>query len=121
MTKRTGSSNEHLRALITELRTQGALNNVQLWRRIADDLEKPSRQRREVNVSRIDRCTEANDIVVVPGKVLGTGNIAHQVTVGAFAFSETAKESIENAKGKCVSIQELLKKNLKGQKVKIIG
>jgi large subunit ribosomal protein L18e len=59
--------------------------------------------------------------VVVPGKVLGAGKIGHPVNVGAFAFSERAQSKILKAKGKCLSISDLMKKNPKGANVKIIG
>jgi len=59
--------------------------------------------------------------VVVPGKVLGAGKIDHPINVGAFAFSERARSKILKAKGKCLSISDLMKKNPKGANVKIIG
>jgi large subunit ribosomal protein L18e len=58
---------------------------------------------------------------VVPGKVLGTGKIDHPVNVAAFAFSEQARSKILKAKGKCLSISDLMKKNPKGTNIKIIG
>jgi large subunit ribosomal protein L18e len=59
--------------------------------------------------------------VVVPGKVLGAGRIDHPVHVAAFTFSEQARSKILRAKGKCLSILELMEKNPKGTNVKIIG
>jgi large subunit ribosomal protein L18e len=59
--------------------------------------------------------------VVVPGKVLAAGNFDHPVNVAAFAFSEQARSKILRAKGKCLSISDLMKKNPKGTGVKIIG
>jgi large subunit ribosomal protein L18e len=59
--------------------------------------------------------------VVVPGKVLAAGNISHPVNVAAFAFSEQARAKILKAKGKCLSISDLMKKNSKGTNVKIVG
>jgi large subunit ribosomal protein L18e len=60
-------------------------------------------------------------MVVVPGKVLGTGEIGHSVTVAAFSFSNRAREKIEGARGRCVSFVDLIKKNPKGSNVRIIG
>jgi large subunit ribosomal protein L18e len=60
-------------------------------------------------------------MVAVPGKVLGAGEISHPVTVAAFAFSEKAKEKIKARRGKCLSFSDLIKKNPKGAKVRIIG
>ena len=119
--KPTGPSNIHLQTLIADLKKQAHQNSVSIWKRIAEDLEKPTRQRRVVNVNRLNRVTKANDLVIVPGKVLGTGNLSHNLTIAAWSFSQSAKEEIEKAKGKCLSISELVKQNPKGQKVRIIG
>lgn len=74
-----------------------------------------------VNISRLNRYTKENDQVVVPGKVLGAGLIDHPVTVAAFAFSNEAREKISRAKGKCISIPDLIKINPSGTNVKILG
>jgi len=52
---------------------------------------------------------------------LGAGEINHPITVAAFTFSENAESKIKTAKGKCISIFDLVKKNPKGSNVKIIG
>lgn len=114
---RTGPENPELRNLIRELKLQ----NASLWKRIAYDLEKPTRKRREVNVSRINKYINDNEIAVVPGKVLGAGEIKKSVIVAAWQFSEQAKEKILKAKGSCITIQELLKKKPKLSQVRIIG
>ena len=119
--KRTGPSNEHLKALIQELRKESSTQKNAIWKRIAKDLEKPTRQRRQVNISRINRNTKANEIVIVPGKVLGTGTLNHALVIAAWSFSQGAVKRIEQAKGKCLSIQDLLKQNPKGKDVRIIG
>ncbi|MEM4263620.1 MAG: 50S ribosomal protein L18e [Candidatus Woesearchaeota archaeon] len=119
--KRTGPTNDHMKLLINELRKESATQKAAIWDRIADDLELPTRQRRVVNVSKINRCTKANETIVVPGKVLGSGIINHSVHVAAWAFSSSAKKRIEQAKGKCITITELLKNNPKGKDVRIIG
>lgn len=75
------------------------------------DLKKrigKSRSRRaEVNVGKIGKLTKKGDVVVVPGKVLGTGAIGHAVTVAAMGFSETAERKIKAAGGKAVGISSL--------------
>ncbi len=119
--KRTGPTNEHARALIVNLRKEGATQKAAIWSRIAYDLEQPTRKRRIVNLSRLSRFTKANETVIVPGKVLGSGNLDHSLVIAAFSFSDGAKERIEQAKGKCLTIHELLKQNPKGKDVRIIG
>ena len=74
-----------------------------------------------MNVSRLNRYTKKGETVVIPGKVLGAGSLNHPITVAAFTFSGQARLKIENAKGKCLSISDLVKKNPEGKEVKVIG
>lgn len=119
--KRTGPTNAHLRALISELKKQAIEKETQLWKRIAVDLEKPTRKRRVVNLSRINRHTKDSDIVVVPGKILSAGALQHKLTVAAYNFSMEARKKIEAAGGEALSIQELLQKQPDGKNIRIIG
>jgi large subunit ribosomal protein L18e len=118
--KRTGPTNIHLRKLITFLRKKANENNAKIWDDIADRLEVPRRMRIVVNVGKINKYTKPDDIVVIPGKVLGAGSIDHPVTVAAFSFSSSAYEKIVKANGKCISIIDLVNMNPKGSRVKIL-
>jgi large subunit ribosomal protein L18e len=73
-----------------------------------------------VNVGKIERHTNAGDIVVVPGKVLGSGIISHKVTVAALNASSTARSAIVGAGGSLITIDELMKKVPKGSGITII-
>ena len=64
--------------------------------------------------------TKEGDIVLVPGKVLSMGELNKNVTVAGWRFSKSAEEKI-NRKGKAITIQELMKQNPEGKKVRIIG
>jgi len=88
---------------------------------VAYDLERSARSRRIVNLSRINRSTDKNEVIVVPGKVLGSGEIDHSVTVAAWSFSDSAREEIAKAKGTCLTIPELVKKDPKGKNIRILG
>lgn len=119
--RKTKTTNPELLKLTTFLRKKSTENNVEIWRNVAERLIKPRRRSISVNVSRLNRYTHKSETIIVPGKVLGTGEIGHPVTVAAFAFSAKAKEKIEAARGKCLSFLDLVKKDPKGSKVKIIG
>ncbi|MEM3823359.1 MAG: 50S ribosomal protein L18e [Candidatus Bathyarchaeia archaeon] len=119
--KKIKATNPQLIELINFLKKKSKENEANIWRDIAERLAKPKRKRIAVNLSRLNRYTQKNDVVAVPGKVLGAGEINHPITVAAFAFSEKAKEKIKAAKGRCLSYFDLIKKNPKGSKVKIIG
>ncbi|MEM3622399.1 MAG: 50S ribosomal protein L18e [Candidatus Bathyarchaeia archaeon] len=119
--RKVNATNPQLIELINFLKKESRENKVNIWKDIAERLAKPNRRRIAVNLSRLNRHTKRNDVVAVPGKVLGAGEINHPITVAAFAFSEKAKEKIKAAKGKCLSYFDLIKKNPKGSNVKIIG
>ena len=118
---RTGPTNEGLKALILALRKESSTEKTALWMRVADDLEKSTRNRREVNLSGLSRNTKPNEVVVVPGKVLGAGALNHSLVVAALNFSAGARVQIERVSGKAISIGELVKQNPKGKNVRILG
>jgi large subunit ribosomal protein L18e len=119
--RKVKTTNPELIKAIRFLTRQSRENEAEIWRDIAERLSKPSRKRIAVNLSRLNRYTQRNETVVVPGKVLGTGEINHRITVAAFTFSEKAKQKITTKKGKCLSFFDLVKKNPKGANVKVIG
>ena len=119
--KRTGPTNAILDGLIIELKKRSTEQSVSLWKRIALDLEKPSRQRRVVNLSRINRYTDENDVIIVPGKVLGSGDLSHKLTISAYQFSEQAKDKLEKAGAKIMTLLDLSKEKPSGKKIRIIG
>jgi len=110
-------TNEQLQGLIRELKKQDA----PIWKRVASDLSKPTRNRRVVNLSKINRFSKENEAVLVPGKVLGTGELDHKVTVAAYTFSQQALEKIQKSNGKVYSLYEFMKLNPKGSKTRILG
>jgi large subunit ribosomal protein L18e len=112
-----GSTNIHLRKLISDLRKQ----SKPIWKRVAEDLEKSRRNRRVVNLSRINRYSKEGEVVVVPGKVLGDGVLEKKLDIAAFQFSQSAIEKIKNAGGNAMTIKELLEKNPEGKGVKLLG
>ena len=121
MTKQTGPTNPLLRELIEDLKKKSIEQKVNLWKRIALDLEKSTRRRRIVNLSKINHYTKENDTIIVPGKVLGSGMLDHKLTISAYQFSDSAKEKISQVGAKIVPLSELLKESPKGKSIRIIG
>ena len=119
--KRTGSTNPLLRELIQELKKKSQEQNAKLWKRIALDLERPARNRRIVNLSRINRHTKENEIIIVPGKVLGSGALNHKLTISAFQFSESAKNKLLENGSKIIPLNELSNEDPKGKRIRVIG
>ena len=121
MSKRTGPTNIVLLKIVSELKKRSSEQEAGIWRRVAIDLERPTRQRRVVNLSSLSRNTKENEIVIIPGKVLGSGDLSHKLTISAFQYSEGAKEKIEKAGAKIVPLLELSKENPSGKGIRVMG
>lgn len=119
--KNNYKTNPQLLNLISGLNKQSREEEVPLWRDIASRLERPSRNYPEVNLSRINRYTKEKDLVLIPGKVLGAGELNHPLTVAALSFSGSAKSKITAAGGSCLTIEELMNRNPEGSRVRIMG
>ncbi|RLI93565.1 MAG: 50S ribosomal protein L18e [Candidatus Altiarchaeales archaeon] len=107
--------------LIAELKKAARENNAPVWNKIAEELSRSRRNRRCVNVWKINKYTKKGDLVIVPGKVLGDGILEHKVEVAAFKFTDNARRKIEDIGGRTVSIKELIGRNPKGSKIRIIA
>jgi large subunit ribosomal protein L18e len=118
--KETKTENPELVQLIRFLKKESREKQAHIWLDVAEYLSKSRSQRVSVNLSRINRNSQRNDVVVVPGKILGSGSINHTVTVASFGASGKAREKLAAAKVKYLSIPQLLEKNPKGAKIKII-
>ena len=70
--------------------------------------------------SNINRHAEADETILVPGKVLSNGELDKKVNVVALKFSAKAQEKIESAGGECISIDEIIETNPKGSNIRII-
>jgi len=113
--------NEELLKTIRLLRKSASKEGASIWREAAERLSKPRSRRTAVNLSVINRYSVEGETILVPGKVLGSGNLDHPVTVAAYTFSEAAKSKILKSGGKTLSIEELIRQNPKGSNVKLMG
>ena len=113
------ASNYQLQQLLLELEVKAIESNF--WKRVVKDLNKSSRQRRTINIYKIDRYAREGETILVPGKVLSVGNLTKKVVVAALNFSDQAKDKINHAKGTTLTIQQLLQQNPDGKKVRILG
>ena len=119
--KKLKATNPELIAIIRDLKKKSQESQTELWRNLAKRLSTSKRSRVAVNVSRLNRYTKDEETIAVPGKVLGAGKADHPMTVAAFAFSDVAQSKILKAKGNCLSIRDLMKKNPTGKNVKLMG
>ena len=104
-----------------ELKRASALHNAPIWAKLAEYALKPSSARRNINLKRIGQLTKDNDVVVFPGKVLGTGNVPHSITLFSFSISAKALSKIKGAGGKVVTHTSLIDSNPTGRGVVLLG
>ena len=115
--KKLTKTNPHLVSLIKELKEHSAKQKTEFWKSIALKLEKSTRNQKSVNLKIIEKYSLNKEIILVPGKVLGEGELTKDLTIVALNFSESAKDKIKNR----LTIKELLHKNPTGKGVRIIG
>jgi large subunit ribosomal protein L18e len=107
--------------MIKDLKQASKKNEAPIWSRLAALALKPSSSRRVVNLTRINKTTKENDILFVPGKVLGTGNISHKITLSSFSMSATAANKIIQTGGNIMTYSDMIKKYPTGKGVIIFG
>jgi large subunit ribosomal protein L18e len=118
--RRTGPTNPYLKKLIEELRKKSLELDAPIWKDAAKRLGGSRRKKVEVNLVDIERNANENETVLVPGIVLGSGELTKPINVAAWKFSPSAEQKIKKAKGKMMTIEELVKENPKGSGVKIL-
>jgi len=107
--------------LAKNLKKASTKNDAPIWAKLAKLALKPSSVRRRVNLNKISKLTKDGDVVIVPGKVLGTGNIAHKITLCSFSISNSALDKVSNAGGKIINFTNIIEKFPTGKGVNIIG
>lgn len=118
--KNKGRTDPNKVTLIRILRRAAAKNEAKIWTILASEMSKANRRRVAINVSRLNRVSSPGDILLIPGKVLGTGSLNHKLEVAAESFSTTAQMKIDNAGGQCLTIEELLNRNPTGSRIRLI-
>lgn len=113
--KITGPSNYYHRKLIRDLWK----SKISIWRVISKKLSGSRKKRIEANLKRINNNTKEDEIIVVPGKVLGVGRLDHTLTIGCLDCSKSARTKIEDSGSTLLSIRELFEQYPKGSNVKI--
>ena len=114
-------TNQVVIRMASDLKKASTKNDAPIWGKLAEYALKPSIARRDINLNRISQLTKDNDTVVFPGKVLGTGNIAHKVTLCSFSISNSAATKVLENGGKLISYSELIEQNPTGKGVVLLG
>jgi large subunit ribosomal protein L18e len=107
--------------LVWNLRRGFKKNKKAIWKALEREVTKSRTIRREVNISRLSATTKNEEVVVVPGKLLGSGEMDHKLTVCAFSISNAAFKKIKLVGGEVITLNELMDRHLDGKGVRIIG
>lgn len=119
--KPRGPTNPLALKIIVALEKQSRKEKTAIWADIAERLKKSARRMPEVNLGKLEKYCEKGDTVLIPGKLLAGGSLTKAITVSAFKSSAAGKKKVEEAGGKVMTIHELMKRNAKGSKVRIVG
>ena len=107
--------------MVKDLKQASKKNEAAIWSKLADLALKPSSTKCTVNLTRINKITKENDVLFVPGKVLGTGNMSHKITLSSFSMSTTAANKIIQSGGNIMVYSDMIKKFPTGKGVIIFG
>lgn len=113
--------NQHTIQLTTALKKLAIEKKRPLWKRVATDLEKPTRQRRVVNLYKIEQYAKDGEVILIPGKLLGEGVITKKVTIVPAKCSEEARKKVIAAGGKIVNIADFMKDKPDGKDIRVLG
>ena len=114
------TTNIELFETIRDLKKLSNSTGVGVYRAVAEKLSKPASRRSEVNLSKIEKNTQDKEVVIVPGKVLGTGTLTKKVTIVGFTASQSAIDKIEKVGATFVPIREFISKK-HDTKIRILG
>ncbi|MCD6502619.1 MAG: 50S ribosomal protein L18e [Thermoplasmata archaeon] len=120
-TKKVRKENPYLLELVEKLRRKYSETKAPIWKAVAEELLRPRSIRKGVNVGKIDKILKDGEIALVIGKALGGGYVTRPLVVAAVSFSKKAREKIEKAGGRCMSIEDLMSENPNGSNVRIFG
>ena len=121
MSKKNKKTNDALIALIGDLKDQSRSTGAAIWRDVALRLETSRSNWAEPNLSRLSRTAADDETILVPGKLLGSGDVLGSPNVAAYSVSASARSKIEAAGGRVMTIRDLMDDNPKGTGVRILG
>jgi large subunit ribosomal protein L18e len=79
----------------------------------AEEIKKfasmPRRKRIKVNIRKLDKLAKEGDHIIVPGKVLGIGEVSKKFNISAIEFSQSAIEKLKKGGCNIISIDDAFK------------
>ena len=120
MVRQRFPTNPELASTIGHLKRASRQHQTPLWLTVATFLGKSRRTRIVLNLGQVSRHAKDGDVVVVPGKVLGSGFPRSKLVIAAFKFSPRALVKVEKAGGRCIPLLKLVEENPDGTNVRLI-
>jgi len=121
MARPVRKGNSELVRVVVELRRAARTHHAPIWASVADRLERARHQATPVNVGHLERLVDAEECVVVPGKLLADGRLSKKITVAAFRYSSEARAKVHAAGGSALTLHELLKSKPDGAGVRLFA
>ncbi len=114
-------TNTQLVDVISQLKAKSRETGSAVWRDVAMRLSRSRKNWAQPNLSRVSRHAPEGATILVPGKLLGSGDVSSNHTIAAYSVSTGAREKIEAAGGRVMTYGELMKENPSGKGVVILG
>ena len=114
-------TNARLVDVISQLKAQSRDTGAAVWRDVAMRLSKSRKNWAQPILSRVSRYAPEGATILVPGKLLGSGELSANHTIAAYSVSNGAREKIEAAGGRFMTYSELMNENPTGTGVVILG
>ncbi|MHB1439643.1 MAG: 50S ribosomal protein L18e [Cuniculiplasma sp.] len=95
-------------------------NQSPMWRDVARRLSETRQNYADLNVGKISRLCKDGDVVVVPGKVLGSGYMEKKVRISALDVSEKAMKKIKESGSEFISLLDLARESPEPKNIKIM-
>lgn len=90
------------------------------WVKYVKLLSQPTKKHSSINLKKIDKQTSMGDTVLIPGRVLSSGEITKKIRICSFGISKEALENLSKTKSEWATILDEIKKNPKAEGIKII-
>ena len=90
------------------------------WLNIANLISRPRRKQISINLDQINEEVNDGERIVIPGKVLGEGELNKKITIIANSFSQGAKDKLKKSKVEVINLFDEIKKNPDAKNIRIL-
>lgn len=107
--------------LVTQLEIVSRKTKKNIWKKIAEILQKPTRHNLNVSIEKINKIAKKNSkkILLVPGKILSQGELEEKTTIVGVNISTKALEKISK-KGKFIYLKDFIKEKVNVKEIILV-